>query len=115
VADGKAGAPEGNTNSSRDNRLWRNTIQRAIAQGNGERLRAIAEKLLDKAAEGDMAAIKELGDRLDGKASQQVMLSGSVGVHQLTDDELDRAIAKAASEAGTAVAFAGEGETQPDA
>lgn len=71
-----AGAPEGNTNSSKDNRLWRNTIQRAIAQGNPERLRAIAEKLLDKAAEGDMAAIKELGDRLDGKTAQQIILNG---------------------------------------
>lgn len=70
------GGQPGNTNSSRDNRLWRNTIQRAIAQGDPERLRRIADKLLDKAAEGDMAAIKELGDRIDGKASQQIELTG---------------------------------------
>lgn len=68
---------EGNTNSSKDNRLWRNTIMRAIAQGDAERLRKIAETLLDKAAEGDMAAIKELGDRLDGKASQQLQVTGA--------------------------------------
>lgn len=71
-----AGAPVGNTNSSKDNRLWRNTIQRAIAQGSPDRLRKIAEALLDKAAEGDMAAIKELGDRLDGKTSQQIIVNG---------------------------------------
>lgn len=76
MADGKVGAPEGNTNSSRDNRLWRNTIQRAIAQGDPERLRKIAEALLNKAAEGDMAAIKELGDRLDGKTAQQIIVNG---------------------------------------
>lgn len=77
MADGKAGAPEGNTNSSKDNRLWRNTIMRAIAQGDAERLRRIAEALLDKAADGDMAAIKELGDRLDGKATQQMQVTGA--------------------------------------
>jgi hypothetical protein len=76
MADGKAGAPEGNTNSSKDNRLWRNTIQRAIAQGDPEKLREIADKLIQKAAEGDLAAIKELGDRLDGKTAQQIIVSG---------------------------------------
>lgn len=76
MAEGTVGAPEGNDNSSRDNRIWRNTIKRAIAQGNPDRLRAIAEKLLDKAAEGDLSAIKELGDRLDGKSSQQVIVNG---------------------------------------
>lgn len=73
---GTVGGPVGNTKSSKDNRLWRNTIQRAIAQGNPDRLRKIAETLLDKAAEGDMAAIKELGDRLDGKTSQQIIVNG---------------------------------------
>lgn len=71
------GAPLGNKNSSRDNRMWRQTIQRALAQGaNPDRLRLIAEKLLDKAEEGDLGAIKELGDRLDGKAAQQVIVNG---------------------------------------
>jgi hypothetical protein len=67
-----AGAPEGNTNSNKDNRLWANTIRRAIAQSDGSRLRKIAEALLDKAAEGDISAIRELGDRLDGKATQPI-------------------------------------------
>lgn len=71
-----SGAPLGNENSKKDNRLWRNTIQRAIAQGDPDRLRRIAEALLDKAADGDMAAIKELGDRLDGKTAQQIIVNG---------------------------------------
>lgn len=70
------GGPEGNTKSSRDNRLWRNTIQRAIAQGDPDRLRRIAEKLLAKAEEGDLGALKELGDRIDGKAAQQIIMQG---------------------------------------
>lgn len=67
-----AGAPEGNTNSSKNNRLWAETIRRAVVQSDGKRLRKIAEALLDKAAEGDIAAIKELGDRLDGKSTQAI-------------------------------------------
>ena len=35
-------------------------------------MRQIAEQLLTKAADGDMTAIKELGDRLDGKAPQAI-------------------------------------------
>lgn len=79
MADGKVGAPKGNTNSSKNNRLWADTIRRAVMQGDAARLRVIAEKLLEKAAEGDMAAIKELGDRLDGRAAQQVQLTGEDG------------------------------------
>lgn len=72
-------APEGNTNSNINNRLWANTIKRAIAQSDAERLRRIAEALLDKAEQGDLPAIKELGDRLDGKAVQATEVSGPDG------------------------------------
>jgi len=89
-----AGAPKGNTNSNADNRLWANTIRRAVTQSDGERLRRIAEALLDKAAEGDIQAIKELGDRLDGKApqfvEQKTELKGDMNISnrpQLTKEE----------------------------
>ena len=74
-----AGAPEGNTNSSKNNRLWAETIRRAVVQSDPDRLRKIAEALLTKAEEGDLQAIKELGDRLDGKAAQSLALTGSDG------------------------------------
>ena len=74
-----AGAPEGNTNSSKNNRLWAETIRRAVVQSDPERLRKIAEALLTKAEEGDLGAIKELGDRLDGKAAQAVAITGAEG------------------------------------
>ena len=38
-----------------------------------EALDDIAEALIAKAAEGDMGALKELGDRLDGKPSQAIV------------------------------------------
>ena len=72
-----AGAPKGNTNSSRDNRLWANTIRRAVTQAKGEKLRALAEKLIERGTEGDVGALKEIGDRLDGKASQLIEGGGT--------------------------------------
>lgn len=75
------GAPKGNTNSSKNNRLWADTIRRAVVQSDAERLRRIAEALLNKAEEGDIAAIKEIGDRLDGKPTQVVAGPGEDGEH----------------------------------
>lgn len=65
-------APEGNNFSSKDNRLWTNTLRRVAVQGDGERLRRLAEKLFDQAEEGNIAAIKEIGDRLEGKPAQTI-------------------------------------------
>lgn len=67
-----AGAPLGHTNSSKNNRIWGNIIKKYAIQEDYKRLHAMAEKLYEKAAEGDLAAIKEVGDRLDGKPTQQI-------------------------------------------
>jgi len=40
------------------------------------RLRLAAEQLFDKASKGDMMALKELGDRLDGKPAQSLEIGG---------------------------------------
>ena len=79
------GGTVGNTNSSIEKRQWGNALKRAIAQNNAEKLRRIAEKLIDMAAEGDMQAIKELGDRLDGKAhqTQETALTGQLEVVEI--------------------------------
>ena len=66
-----AGAPIGNNNAGK-NKAWRDTLDRAIAQDDGKRLRAAAEKLLDLAEAGEAWAVKELGDRLDGKPAQAI-------------------------------------------
>ena len=90
------GAPIGNTNATK-NKPWIKAINRAIAQSDPERLRRIAEALLDKAADGDIAAIRELGDRLDGKPQQGVTLSGDpdnpLGVLSLIDKAQARLVA----------------------
>lgn len=51
---------------------WREALDRAIAQSDGKKLRAMAEALIKQALKGDVSALKEIGDRLDGKAVQQV-------------------------------------------
>ena len=71
-----AGAPEGNTNSNKNNRLWADTIRRVLIQSDGERIRALAEALINKASEGDVSALKEIGDRIDGKSAQALTLGG---------------------------------------
>lgn len=74
-----AGAPTGNTNASRGFR-WRRAIEKALdnkSKALGQKaLVAIAEQLLDKAIEGDISALRELGDRIDGKVAQQLNIGG---------------------------------------
>lgn len=69
------GGQLGNNNPARG-KLWNDALRKAITQEDGKRLRRAAEQLLDKAAEGEAWAIKELADRLDGKAFQSVELTG---------------------------------------
>jgi hypothetical protein len=75
----KVGAPFGNTNSNKNNRIWANTIRKLAVQEDYKRIHVIAEKLFEKAAEGDLGAMKEVGDRLDGKAVAVQELTGADG------------------------------------
>ena len=50
-------------------------------------LRRIAAKLVEKAEEGELAAIREVADRLDGKPVQMLDRRG-VSINELTDAEL---------------------------
>lgn len=65
------GAPVGNTNATKA-KPWRDALDRALAQDDGKKLRAAAEKLLSCAADGEAWAIKEIADRLDGKSVQPI-------------------------------------------
>lgn len=54
-------------------------VYREAADDEGQmrkRINIIADKLCRMAMEGDMAAVKEIGERLDGKAAQQQIHSG---------------------------------------
>ena len=55
-------------------------------------LQAIAEKLIDCALEGDISAIKEIGDRVDGKAVQAI--EGVEGGASIAISVIERHIVK---------------------
>ena len=54
-------------------------MRRAIAEADRDQLLDIAKAVLAKAAEGDMAAVKEMGDRIDGKPAQSVDIGNADG------------------------------------
>lgn len=53
-----------------------NIAIREASESGGTKLRQVADALIEKAATGDVQAIKEIADRLDGKPAQQVVHSG---------------------------------------
>lgn len=85
-----AGAPQGNNNATK-NKPWRDALNRELTgTKNADKLKKIAIKVFELAAEGDMQAIKEIGDRLDGKAVQSIEGTGDNGVFTIVisqDDE----------------------------
>jgi len=66
----------GNANSGkRQEKLWRDALHLAVNAPGPEgkkKLRHIAETVVRLAMGGDMAAVKEIGDRLDGRPHQTV-------------------------------------------
>lgn len=72
----KIGAPKGNTNGAKP-RMFYNALVDAVRVRDLTKkekgiLREVADKLLDMALGGDVMAMRELFDRLDGKVKQQV-------------------------------------------
>jgi hypothetical protein len=74
MANGKVGAPLGSRNAAK-NKPWSDAIRRALARrekGHPKRLNRLADALLDKCEEGDIPALKEFGDRVEGKVPQAI-------------------------------------------
>jgi cytochrome c553 len=81
---------KGNTLGGRP-KLFDAALRRAIAADDGKRIRDCAEQLLDLAAAGEQWAVRELIDRLDGKAVQIAEVSiADARVDELSDDQLLR-------------------------
>ena len=79
------GRPIGSVNRQKP---FADALRMEICAGNDPRqLRAIARKLFEKALDGDLQAIREIADRLDGKPAQ-VIERGDVPVEALSDREL---------------------------
>lgn len=88
---GQSGNPNGRPKGLLN---WRNTIKEAamkeielMEKSTGKKItktlnQIIAEKLVEKARMGDIQAIKEYGDRTDGKAHQSINLEGDLSITQ---------------------------------
>lgn len=80
MANGLRGAPRGNTNATKGTH-WRDAINAALDNKSRalgmSALQACADKLIAMALDGDLGALKELGDRMDGKPKQQVDLGNA--------------------------------------
>lgn len=76
------GAPKGNQNA-KNAKEWQQAIKRALSRYSKENWRAGLDKCADQfvqaAASGDAWALKEIGDRIEGKPRQQMELSGPDG------------------------------------
>lgn len=70
-------------------KVFDQALRRAIASDDGARVRKAADTLLNLAAEGEAWALRELIDRLDGKAVQIAEISVSDSrPDELTDAQL---------------------------
>ena len=79
----KSGGQPGNDNAAKGKR-WANAIDTALVnrcKSDGQKaLVELAEIMLAAAESGESWAIKELGDRLDGKAHQSSTVDGDLGI-----------------------------------
>ena len=74
----KGGAPEGNQNAKKG-KLFYDQLRMVLIQNDKFKLRKIADKLVESAEKGEAWAIKEIMDRMDGKAVQATEISGPDG------------------------------------
>jgi hypothetical protein len=59
-------------------KLFRDALMLAVKEADGDRLRLrrIVDKLVENATRGEIASIREIADRLDGKPAQAIDVSG---------------------------------------
>ena len=75
---------------SKQDKIWADALRRAVMrriegeEGKPQKIERIADKVVELALDGKVGAIKEIGDRLDGKPKQttdaNVSLKGSLKV-----------------------------------
>lgn len=83
---GRSGTNKGKAKPWQD--ALRLAVQR-VGEDNRPRLLLIAEKCVEAALEGKMDAIREIGDRLDGKPAQESTVTvNRMKAAEIPDDEL---------------------------
>lgn len=91
----ESGGQPGNQNAAKGKR-WSMAIDRALAKRSKvdatESLDALAEELLKRCDAGDMGALRELGDRLEGKPGQALTIGNPDGQDFRTHSRIVREI-----------------------
>ena len=75
-------------------KIWKAALQKAVRRVDTfvdekgkvqaiRRLDRMADAAVARGMEGDVAALKEIGDRLDGKATQAIDVSGHVQIERI--------------------------------
>ena len=69
---------------AKPDKIWSDALRRAVMRESDtdkgkKRIEVMADKCARMAEKGDMAAIKEIGDRLDGKSPQYSEIAGAGG------------------------------------
>lgn len=68
--------PGGRPKGSKTDTLWRDAVRVAVNarhKSGGKNIRRLAEALVNKGLEADVSALKEIGDRVDGKVPQALV------------------------------------------
>ena len=66
-------------------KIWADAVKRAVnrrldgEEGKPKKLERLADALVEAGLKGDISALKEIGDRLEGRAPQAVALTGEDG------------------------------------
>ena len=72
-------APKGNKNAA-NAKIWRAAVLRALdkksAVGRKKAIDDLATALVEKGLAGDVSALKEIGDRVEGKPAQAINVGG---------------------------------------
>ena len=70
-------------NGFKQEKIWRDAVLRAVKRkingGTSTYLECIAAKVVDMAVDGDMAVVREIGERLDGRAPQTMEIPDGAG------------------------------------
>lgn len=89
------------TKGAKADKLWADALRLAVNREEKDegrkrkRLSIIADKLCRAAMGGDVQAIREIGDRLDGKPQQAVQLGGDEDNPISLTTQIERKIVKA--------------------
>ena len=83
---GQSGNPKGRQKGVGRKKIFTDALREAL-NDSPEKIKALVEAVIDKASEGNIYAIKELVDRLEGKAEQNIKAEVDATFIFLVDEE----------------------------